>query len=857
MTLTGDERVIILEGAQPLHLDCTGTAWRVESGSAAVMAAEIENGSPRGRRRFLFDVSAGDFLLGLTPSAGARHTLIAVAVEPGVLAALDESSLDRVALDAWTARLAAAVEPAPATPETRDFFQALIELDRADETRARERLQQQQRLNDRLAVQALSDLAAPAETGSAAVPAAASELLAAAQTVGDAQGIVFRPPVGDVDSARDPVQAMALASGVRTRAVLLDHKWWTGEHGPLLAFRASDKSPVALIPAVRLFGRSRYDLVDPAAHTRVPVDDTAAASLDAMAYSFYRSIGARRGLKDVLAFGLRGLAKDARMMLFCGIAVTLLGMVAPQATALLFAHAIPDSDRSLLLQISLGMIAASLGAMFFDITRGVSALRIQTAVAAGLQSAAWDWLLKLSPSFLRKYSTGDLHTRLECLRRIQQLLTPEIQRALLVGVTAVLYLGLMLYYNAMLALLAALCAVTVIGVTAVCWILLDRLHDSALETEGRMTGLTVQLINGVAKIRVAGAEQRAFACWGRSYGRKQKLVERIQAIQDRLTLMNSTAPILAPAFSFCLAFSGKGVELGTFLAFNVALGGFMQAITRLSDATGELVSIATSWRRTKTILDAAPEVDEGKAHPGRLSGRISIEHVTFRYRKDGRQTLEDISLHADPGECIALVGPSGSGKSTILNLMLGFEMPASGAVLFDGHDLHGLDLTAVRRQIGVVHQDSRLMSQTIFENIVCGSRFTMEEAWEAAEAAGFADDIRSMPMGMHTMISEGGANLSGGQRQRLLIARALVIKPKILLFDEATSALDNRTQQIVTESLKRLQATRVVVAHRLSTIAHADRIYVLEAGRIVQQGSFADLSARPGLFARLMHRQVM
>jgi ABC-type bacteriocin/lantibiotic exporter with double-glycine peptidase domain len=299
------------------------------------------------------------------------------------------------------------------------------------------------------------------------------------------------------------------------------------------------------------------------------------------------------------------------------------------------------------------------------------------------------------------------------------------------------------------------------------------------------------------------------------------------------------------------------MELGAFLAFNLALGGFMQAITELSDAAGGLVSIATHWRRARTILDTPPEVDAAKANPGRLTGRLALDRVTFSYRENGRPTLEDVSIHAAPGECIALVGPSGSGKSTILNLLLGFEAPASGRVLLDGRDLCGLEPTAVRRQIGVVRQDSRLSSQSIFENIVCGSRFTMEEAWEAARAAGMAEDIEQMPMGMHTIVSEGGANLSGGQRQRLLIARALVMKPRILLFDEATSALDNRTQQIVTESVKRMKTTRVIVAHRLSTIRHADRIYVIEAGRVVQQGTFDELADHPGLFQRLMKRQMM
>jgi ABC-type bacteriocin/lantibiotic exporter with double-glycine peptidase domain len=214
-----------------------------------------------------------------------------------------------------------------------------------------------------------------------------------------------------------------------------------------------------------------------------------------------------------------------------------------------------------------------------------------------------------------------------------------------------------------------------------------------------------------------------------------------------------------------------------------------------------------------------------------------------------------VSIQADPGECIALTGPSGCGKSTLLNLVLRFDTPHSGAIYLDGRDLSSLDITAVRRQIGVVTQDGRIMAGSLFENICAGGSHTMDEAWESAAAAGLADDIKSMPMGMHTVVSEGGGNLSGGQRQRVLIARALILKPMILIFDEATSALDNRTQAIVTASLNRMKATRILVAHRLSTIRHADRIYVMEKGRIVQQGRYDELADSPGLFARLVQRQ--
>jgi ABC-type bacteriocin/lantibiotic exporter with double-glycine peptidase domain len=296
---------------------------------------------------------------------------------------------------------------------------------------------------------------------------------------------------------------------------------------------------------------------------------------------------------------------------------------------------------------------------------------------------------------------------------------------------------------------------------------------------------------------------------------------------------------------------------GTFLAFNAAFGTFIGGATSLSTTIIDLLDVSTLFGRARPILEGTAEVDASKTDPGRLSGKLALEHVTFRYHENGAVILDDVSMHAAPGEFIALVGPSGCGKSTIFRLLLGFDTPEAGTVYYDDHDLARLDVHAVRRQLGTVLQYSRLMSASIFENIAGNSSITLAEAWEAARAAGLADDINDLPMGMHTYISEGGTNLSGGQRQRLLIARALVAKPKILLFDEATSALDNRTQAIVIESLVKMRATRVVIAHRLSTIQNADRIYVIDKGQVIQQGSFAELAAQAGLFAQLMARQTM
>jgi ABC-type multidrug transport system fused ATPase/permease subunit len=392
--------------------------------------------------------------------------------------------------------------------------------------------------------------------------------------------------------------------------------------------------------------------------------------------------------------------------------------------------------------------------------------------------------------------------------------------------------------------------------------------------QGMQLGLEVQLINGVSKIRVAGAEQRAFAFWAKSYGASTQYSQGIQAIRNWVTLFNTVMSRISSIAIYWLAIDvlssaqvgsqtaggAAGVasvmSIGTFLAFNTAYGSFMHGASSLSNTLISLLDVPIRWKRALPILKELPEVSAGKADPGQLQGRVKLDRISFRYRQEGVLTLDKVTLEAEAGEFIAVVGPSGSGKSTLVRLLLGFETPFQGSVSYDGQDLSGLDVSAIRRQLGVVLQNGRINSASIFENISGGALVTMDEAWEASAMAGFLEDIEKMPMGMHTIVSEGGSNLSGGQRQRLLIARALVLKPKILIFDEATSALDNRTQAIVSESLDRLNVTRIVIAHRLSTIRNANRIYVLAAGRLVQQGTFDELIKQDGLFANLMARQI-
>jgi ATP-binding cassette subfamily C protein len=725
------------------------------------------------------------------------------------------------------------------------------------------RLQQQEQLNRRVTSEAMGELAGSLGTQAAPLFPGSNPLLVVAGAVGRAMGIAISPPAASVDLSRvrDPLEAIAHASRIRLRQVLLRGNWWQQECGSLLGYTRHDNRPVALLPV----SSSRYVLFDPADQSRTAIDASLADSLNPVAYTFYRSLPDKAlNANDLLQFMLQGQFRDLGMIVLLGIVTALLGMLTPHATGILIDKAIPDSDRGLLMQIGFGLLMAAIGGALFRLAQGFALLRVETVSDNATQAAVWDRLLNLPLSFFRRYTTGDLQFRLLAISTIRRQLSGTTLITLLSSLFALLNLALMFWYSWQLSLIAVAFAVLTIVVTVVSGVFLVRKNLPLLELSGSIFGQTVQLINGISKLRIASAEERAFATWSKNYSRQVRLELSTQLIEDIVIVFNTILPtlVLALFFWFTLRLledarlaGSIGLTVGTFLSFNSAFGSFSRGVTDLSNTLTNALDVVPQWQRAQPILKATPEVDLSCTDPGKLTGAVTIDHVTFRYRPDGPLTLEDVSLHAAPGEFLAIVGGSGSGKSTLFRLLLGFEAPESGGVYYDGQDLAGLNVEAVRRQMGVVLQAGRIMAGAMIENIACGARITLEEAWEAARMAGLADDIKAMPMQMHTVLSEGGSNLSGGQRQRLLIARALALKPRILLLDEATSALDNRTQEIVTTSLNSMNVTRLVIAHRLSTIRTADRIYVMQSGRVIQQGNFEQLAAQEGVFAQLIARQ--
>lgn len=682
-------------------------------------------------------------------------------------------------------------------------------------------------------------------------------LYEACKKVGEAANIEIIRPSAEVRAhpSDNPLEDIINASYIRMRRVALKGEWWVQDNGPLLGYLADGERPVALLPQKS----KSYILYDPDGSSK-PVTRELAGQVMPFAYSFYRTLPARKiEIKDILKFSWQGKTRrDAMTMVLMGVAAGLLGLAIPLATGRLIDTVIPEAERGQLVQLTFILIVSMIASALFQLTRSIALLRMEGRLDLDLQSAVWDRLLSLPAPFFRSFSVGDLATRANSINAIRKTLSGVTITTILSAIFSSFNFFLLFYYSTSLALVALLLVIISVGVTAgSAWFQL-RMQRELSNQQGQMTGLILQLIRGIAKFRVAGAEVRAFHLWANSFSAIRKLTFKTQDTVNYVQIFNAIFPVFSSVIVFGLVglMPRSSMSTGQFLAFYSAFTSFIAAMTATSGALVSTLVVIPLYELAKPILETLPEVEDSKRHPGELTGSIEVGRVSFRYSENTPVILNDISMAIKPGEFVAIVGSSGSGKSTLFRLLMGFEKPQSGAIYFNGQDISQLDLRAVRHQFGVVLQNSKLMAGDIFTNIVGTKKLTVNDALEAARMAGMEEDIKQMPMGIYTMVSEGGSTLSGGQRQRLLIARAIASKPRIIFFDEATSALDNRTQSIVSRSLEQLRATRIVVAHRLSTIIKADRIYVLDQGRIVQAGTYDELMKQEGLFAELAKRQL-
>ncbi|AJT68974.3 hypothetical protein T261_7376 [Streptomyces lydicus] len=681
--------------------------------------------------------------------------------------------------------------------------------------------------------------------GTQADRAADDTTFAVCRTVAEAAGITLTEPPrgGAVNDRITPVERIAVSSRIRTRAVRLTGRWWRTNTGPLVGHRAKSGAPVAL-----LWRRGRYEAVNPVSGLRLRIGKDNADELEPRAVMFYRPLPERpMTMWRLMRFSLRDTRTDVRNLAVSGLVTVGLGALVPIATGRVLGVYVPAAERSLIVQVALAVIISSIVTAAFMLLQNLTVLRMEGRIEAALQPAIWDRLLRLPTRFFTERSTGELASAamgISAIRRVLSGVGPVAVQSVTVGA---MNLVLLLLYSVPLAL-AAIGMLVVIGAVFLAmgmWEL--RWQRRLITLTNKLNNQAFQTLRGLPKLRVAAAESFAYGAWAREFARSRELQQKAGRIKNLTTVLNTLyLPLCTLTMFMLLAGPARGsMSAGSFLTFSTSLTMLLTSVTQITGAFVAAAAALPMFEQIKPVLDEAPEVRGASAQPGTLSGGIEAKKLSFRYTDDGPLVLDDVSLRVGPGEFVAIVGPSGCGKSTLLRLLIGFDRPTSGSVLYDGQDLAALDQAAVRRQCGVVLQNAQPLTGSILDCICGAEAFTPEEAMEAAEMAGLAEDIKRMPMGLHTMISGGGA-ISGGQRQRLMIAQALIRRPRILFFDEATSALDNETQRIVIESTRRLSASRLVIAHRLSTVMDADRVIVMSEGRVVEQGAPADLLADTG-----------
>lgn len=678
----------------------------------------------------------------------------------------------------------------------------------------------------------------------------------AATMMAQFMGFSLRPVLKEIiGNSRYRLRILARLSGFRTREVLLRDEWWRLDNGPLMVFDENNEERVfCLLPS----STSSYLLFDPLNGEKRALTAADAQRLSPVAVMFYKPFAHKKiNFSDLYKMVLFENRSDGLRLIVLGALGGLISMVTPIATGIIFDDVIPEAARSQMGQIIMILLCLAFANALLGVTQGFASVRMQGKADLTLQSALWDRLLALPVPFFRQFTAGELASRSLAINTIIQTLSGVTINAVLATIFSGFNLFLLFYYDVAMAWIAILLTLITMLVTAVINYMKIKQQRESVEISNKIAGLLFQLIGGISKIRMTGSHKRALARWSTLFAAKKRLDFKIGNGENLIVTFNSVMPVLASMVIFSwMVFKVKGqISTGQFLAFNAAFASFQSSLLYMIHALTASLAIIPLYEGLKPILDELPEFDDQKAAPGELSGHIEISQINFKYTSEGSMILNNVSLEAKPGEFIAIVGASGSGKSTLLRLLLGFETTDSGSVYYDDRDLDTLDVLEVRSQLGVVLQNGALVQGSILDNIIGQSNLTLDDAWNAARMAGIEEEIKEMPMGMHTVLPAGGGVLSGGQRQRLIIARALVKKPKILFFDEATSALDNKTQADVSRHLEQLDVTRIVIAHRLSTIEKADCIYVLDKGELVQQGTCAELMAQQGLFKILAERQ--
>ena len=651
----------------------------------------------------------------------------------------------------------------------------------------------------------------------------------------------------------DQLEYLMRPHGIMRRTVKLSKGWYQDAIGAMLGMMKEDGRIVALIPD----GLSGYRYHDFKTGKREKVNRQNDSLFSEDAIAFYKPFPAKKlGIPALMQYIVHTLSpSDFILIVLCTFAASLFGMFMPRLNNILFSTVITSASMQLLYAVTIFMVCVSISTMLMGAVKALVSARIKTKMEISVQAATMMRILSLPADFFKEYSSGELFMRAQYINQLCNLLVSAGLSTGLTSLFSLIYVLQIFKYAPGLVIPALAVTGATVLLTILSSLMQMKISKRQMELSGKSTGLSYSLITGVQKIKLSGSEKRAFAKWGNLYAKQAQLSYNPPTFIKLNSVLNMAVSLTGTLVIYYGAVKTQ-LSIADYYAFNTAYGMVSGAFMTLAGLALSIAQLKPILEMIKPILDTVPELSADKEVITRLSGSIELNNVSFGYCENMPLVIDDLSLKIRAGQYVAIVGKTGCGKSTLLRLLLGFERPQKGAIYYDGKDLNSIDLKSLRRKMGVVMQNGKLFQGDVYSNIVISAPWlTQKEAWEAAELAGIAEDIRHMPMGMNTLISEGSGGISGGQRQRLMIARAIAPKPKILMFDEATSALDNLTQKKVSESLDTLKCTRIVIAHRLSTIRQCDRIIVLDKGKIIEDGNYQELIDKGGYFARLVERQ--
>ena len=680
--------------------------------------------------------------------------------------------------------------------------------------------------------------------------------LIAKEAIDDILKFYHQKPVEIPDTIRDvndQLEYVLRPTGLMTREVELEEGWQNDAYGPMLGYLKEAGTAVALLPGT-IYG---YYFKDPATGKRTRITRKTARLFSREALCFYQPLPMKKlGIPDLLKYMKNSITYgDLVVIVLATLAVQLVGMIEPRVYSLVTGKILEGHNMNLMAGVGVFLLTSAFAAQLIGLVRSLLMQRINTKTSQAVQASVMMRILSLPVSFFRRYSSGELSSRAGSVNSLCSMMLNNILSIGLSSLLSLLYVAQIfsfapaLVWPSLLIILA-----TVVMSLAVSFVQIG-ISRKRMKLSAEEQGMSYAVMNGIQKIRLSGSEKRVFARWGRLYAKGAQLEYNPPLFLKINTVITTAISLIGTIVLYYLAIQ-TNVGVSQYYAFTAAYGRVMGAFSALAGIAVSVASIRPVLEMAEPILKAEPEVAADKQPVDRVTGYIEMSHVSFRYEENTPYVLNDLSLDIKAGEYVAIVGRTGCGKSTLVRLLLGFEKPEKGGIFYDRHDLNSIDPRSLRKHIGVVIQNGQLFQGDIFSNItISAPDLTLDEAWEAAEMAGIAQDIRDMPMGMQTLISEGQGGISGGQKQRLMIARAVAPKPSILIFDEATSALDNKTQKQVSGALDKLNCTRIVIAHRLSTIRNCDRILVMDKGTIIEEGTYDDLIAQNGHFAELVARQ--